>query len=211
MYVASSLWGSATSAGSVTHKFPTGGGNVKTCPSAGSLFLFSVQNRVRVFFPFSNVAGVFFLSSSCECVLVCASGCACMCVCARFVMLCEQEKLCGAFHLTWLPKWQLAGKRERGNNNDDDDDGDELRTNICIMCQGEIERKSKWRQQQDTTYKSMQLNGNIHTHTHIYFSISQHNMVNRMCLVLNLNSGLYAILIASFRCLCCLSNPSILQ
>lgn len=50
-----------------------------------------------------------------------------------------------------------------------------------------------------------------HTHTHTYFSISQHNMVNRMCLVLNLNSGLYAILIASFRCLCCLSNPSILQ
>lgn len=94
----------------------------------------------------------------------------CVCVSVRFVMLCEQEKLCGAFHLTWLPKWQLAGKRGRGNNNnnydDDDDDDDELRTNICIMCQGETKRKSNWRQQQDTTHKSMQFNGHTHTHTH---------------------------------------------
>lgn len=136
---------------------------------------FSVQNRVRVFFPFSNVAGVFFVSSSRQCVRMCVlmGAPVCVCVCVRFVMLCEQEKLCGAFHLTWLPKWQLAGKRGRGNNNyddDDDNDGDELRTNICIMCQGEPKRKSNWRQQQDTTHKSMQFNGHTHklTHTKIF-------------------------------------------
>lgn len=135
---------------------------------------FSVQNRVRVFFPFSNVAGVFFVSSSCQCVLVGAP----VCVCVRFVMLCEQEKLCGAFHLTWLPKWQLAGKRGRGNNNnnyDDDDGDDELRTNICIMCQGEPKRKSNWRQQQDTTHKSMQFNGHTHSHIQRFFDFpAQH-------------------------------------
>lgn len=169
---------------------------------------FSVQNRVRVFFPFSNVAGVFFVSSSCECVCWWVRLCVCVCVSVRFVMLCEQEKLCGAFHLTWLPKWQLAGKRGRGSNNNNYDDDDELRTNICIMCQGETKRKSNWRQQQDTTHKSMQFNGHTHTHTYKDFSICQLNMVSRMCLVLNLNSGLYATLIASFYVLL---NPSILQ
>lgn len=70
---------------------------------------FSVQNRVRVFFPFSNVAGVFFVSSSCECVCWWVLLCMCVCVCE-----CSLCNVVWAGKVVWSFSLDLVAKMATG-------------------------------------------------------------------------------------------------